>query len=182
MSQGRYFFLTKEDLISIMRSVQASEPVYCVETGNFASNDIKRYDSLEEYENFGIKKSGEGHTESFLVLRQSDELIIRERQAHDGSMRYLVDQLENQDSIVLWPGGIYGDEYFICGHIGTTGLTETAIKMFKLFEKYIKKQCKMKIGRYYISESAKEMYIDREEAGNCFFFCGLTFPIFVTIH
>lgn len=76
-----------------MRSVQASEPVYYVETGNFALNDIKRYDS-----------------------------------------------------------------------------TETSIKLFKLFEKRIKKQCKMKIGRYYISESAKEMYIDREEAGNCFFF------------
>lgn len=161
MSQGRYFFLTKEDLISIMRSVQASEPVYYVETGNFDTNDIRKYDSLEEYEDLGIKKSGEGHTESFLVLRQSDELIIRERQAHDGSMRYLVDQLENQDSIVIWPGGIYGDEYFICGHIGTTGFTETSIKLFKLFEKYIKRQCKTKIGRYYISESAKKMYGDR---------------------
>lgn len=158
MSQGRYFFLTKEDLISIMRSVQASEPVYYVETGNFASNDIKRYDSLEEYENLGIKKSGEGQSESFLVLRQSDELIIRERQILDGSMRYLVDQMENKDSIALWPGGTYGNEYFICGHIGTISSTETSIKLFKLFEKYIKKQCKMKIGRYYISESAKEMY------------------------
>lgn len=158
MSQGRYFFLTKEDLISIMRSVQASEPVYYVETGNFASNDIKRYDSLEEYENLGIKKSGEGQSESFLVLRQSDELIVRERQILDGSMRYLVDQMENKDSIVLWPGGTYGNEYFICGHIGTISSTETSIKLFKLFEKYIKRQCKIKIGRYYISESAKEMY------------------------
>lgn len=161
MSQGRYFFLTKEDLISIMRSVQASEPVYYVETGNFASNDIKRYDSLEEYENLGIKKSGEGQSESFLVLRQSDELIVRERQILDGSMRYLVDQMENKDSIVLWPGGTYGNEYFICGHIGTISSTETSIKLFKLFEKYIKRQCKIKIGRYYISESAKEMYGSR---------------------
>lgn len=63
MSQGRYFFLTKEDLISIVQSVQTSEPVFYVET---------------------------------------DELIIRERQIPDGSMRYLVDQMENKDWQVLY--------------------------------------------------------------------------------
>ena len=81
-----------------------------------------------------------------------------------------MDQMENKDSIALWPDGTYGNEYFICVHIGTISSTETSIKLFKLFEKQIKKQCKMKIGRYYISESVKEMYGDREEAGNCFFF------------
>lgn len=161
MSRGRYFFITKDELISIMRSVQESEPVFYVETGNFASKDIQKYESLEEYEDLGIKKSGEGQSESFLVLKQSDEVIIRERQIPDGSMRYLVDQMENKDSIVLWPGGIYGEEYFICGHIGTISATETSIKLFNLFAKYIKRQCKIKIGRYYISESAKEIYSDR---------------------
>lgn len=158
MSQGRYFFLTKEDLISIMRSVQASEPVYYVETGNFASNDIKRYDSLEEYEDIGINKFGRQCSEGFLVLKQHDKLTLREVLQRDGSIRYFVDQLENQDSIILYPSGVYAKEYFICGQIGTASTTETSIKLFKLFEKYIKKQCKMKIGRYYISESAKEMY------------------------
>ena len=46
---------------------------------------------------------------------------------------------------------------------------------------FAKKQCKMKIGRYYISESVKEMYGDREEAGNCFFFWFDIFSYLVTV-
>lgn len=50
-----------------------------------------------------------------------------------------MDQAENPDSIVFWPGGFYNKENLICGHIGTISDTDGSKKIFKCFEKALKK-------------------------------------------
>lgn len=66
-------------------------------------------------------------------------------------------QSTNANSIVILPGGIYENEYLICGHIGTINVEESK-KLFSVFQKSIKKQCKIKAGSYYVGNDAKLLY------------------------
>ena len=79
---------------------------------------------------------------------------VREVEQVDGGIRYIVDQLKNEKSVFLWPGGIHRNQYLICGHIATIHTGEKSKKIYSMFEKSIKKQCKTKVGRYYVGNEA----------------------------
>lgn len=158
MTKEIFFFATKNDLLSIINEVQRYESLKYIPTGSYLSKDIIEYLSLEKYENLGINKSGDHQTESFLVLRKTDRLRIREVEQTDGSLLYFVDQLENEDSIVLWPGGINKGEFLICGHASTINESKLSRVLFNYFSKNIKRLCKKQVGRYYIGEGAQSLY------------------------
>lgn len=158
MGKSLYFFLTKNDLISILENVEQIISLKYVWEDSYTTNEIEEYTSLIEYVELGINKSGEQQEESFLVLEKSDKLIVREVPQFDGGYRYIVDQEKNMDSIDIWPGGIYGDKYLICGHLGTISNSDKSLKIFSIFQKAIINQCKIKRGRYYVGEDAKNLY------------------------
>ena len=66
--------------------------------------------------------------------------------------------MNNEESVLFWPGGIFENKYLICGHVGTVYLNEKSKKILDIIQKIIKKQCETKVGRYYISKEAKKMY------------------------
>lgn len=157
MSKEIYFFALKQDLYSIIKSVQQTVGLQYIMTGAYDSLDIHVYNSLEEYSDLGIKKSGEHQSESFLVLEKNWNLNVREVKQIDGSIKYFVDQLQNENSVVLWPGGVYENQYLICGHVGTVKMSDTSKKIFGTFQKSIKKQCPNRTGRFWYSDKVKDM-------------------------
>ena len=157
MSKEIYFFASKQDLYNIIKSVEQTTELQYVMTGAYDSLDIHVYNSLEEYNDLGIKKSGEHQSESFLVLEKNCNLNVREVKQFDGSVKYFVDQLQNEDSIVLWPGGIYGSQYLICGHAGTIKVSDMSKKIFGIFQKSIKRRCPNRTGRFWYSDEVKDM-------------------------
>lgn len=158
MANEIYFFTTKLDLIKIIQNVEQNIQLKYIETNSYDSSEIKVYDSLEEYENIGINLSGDHQSESFLVLEKNDQLNIREVKQINSGVKYYVDQMENENSIVIWPGGIYKNHYLICGHAGTINKTPESKKILNIFNKNIKKQCNQKIGRYYIGKDAQKLF------------------------
>lgn len=157
MSKEIYFFSSKNDLYSIIKSVEQTIKLKYVMNGAYDSPDIRVYNSLEEYSDLGIKKSSEHQSESFLVLEENCNLNVREVKQFDGSIKYFVDQLQNEDSIVLWPGGVYENQYLICGHVGTVKMSDTSKKVFGIFQKSIKRQCPNRIGRFWYSSEVRDM-------------------------
>lgn len=155
MAKELYFFLTKEDWFRISANVEQSIQLKYIPAKTYSSNEIKEYVSLKDYEELGINKSGNHQTESFLMLEKDKKLKVREVKQVDGEIMYFVDQSRNEDSVLLWPGGMHMNTYLICGHMGTIHTTEKSKKIFSIFEKAIKKQCKTKVGRYYVGDDAK---------------------------
>lgn len=161
MAKELYFFLTKNDLISILQKVEQFIQLKYVESkAYFTTNEIKEYISLEKYEELGINKSGNHQAESILVVERTHKVNVREVQQVDGSIKYYVDQMNNEESVLFWPGGIFDNKYLICGHVGTAYLNEKSKMIFDIMQKMIKKQCKTKVGKYYVSEEAKKLYND----------------------
>lgn len=158
MANEIFFFATKEDLLSIVRNVEQMIHLKYVQAKAYDSKNIKIYESLEDYNEIGINKSGNHQSENFLVLESDDELILREVQQLGGSNKYYVDQMKNQNSVLLWPGGIYEMDYLICGHIGTIHTSTNSKKIFNMYKKYIRLICKKKVGKYYISNNAMNLF------------------------
>lgn len=155
MGKDLFFFTTRKDLLSIVENVEKSIRLKYIKTGIYDSNAPEQYESLLEYEEFGINKSGDHQSESFLVLEKGDDLIVREVEQAEGGVKYFVDQMINENSVVLWPGGMYDNNYLICGHMGTIKTNNFSKQIFNVFQKYIKQQCKNKVGRYYFSDEVK---------------------------
>ena len=160
MAKEIFFFLTKNDWTKVLESLEKSLQLKYIQAKAYSSKEIKEYNSLVEYEEFGINKSGDHQTESFMVLEKNENVRIREVQQVDGGMKYFVDQMENEKSVVLWPGGMHTNKFFICGHMGTIHSDEKSKKIFNLFQSAIKKQCNTKVGRYYVGNDAKTIYND----------------------
>lgn len=156
MAKEIYFFATSDDLLNIVNDIEQLIEVQYIEAKAYDSKKIIQYSSLKEYESLGTNQSGEHQSESFLVLLKSDNLIVREVQQVGGGNKYFVDQNNNKDTVIFWPGGTYNEEYLICGHMGTLGDSNISKKIFNIFQKCIKKYCKNKVGKYYISEAVKK--------------------------
>lgn len=158
MAKEIFFFLSKKDLVGVLQELEKSLQLKYIIVKSYISNNIKEYKSLVDYEALGVNKSGNHQSESFLVLDKSSKLILKEVMQTDNTIRYIVSQERNMDSVVFWPSGIYENSYFICGHVGTISSSEMSQKIFTAFQKAIKKKCTTRIGRYYIGEEAKKSY------------------------
>lgn len=158
MAKRLLFFLTKSDLMEILQDVEKEISLQYIKCGSYSSDVLEEYDSLLEYEQLGINKSGNHLEERFLVLEKSTRLVTRAVKLADDSIRCFVDQKENPDSIILRPGGIFEEGYLICGEISTISSGEASNRIFKVFQKYIKRRCKTTVGRFHVSEESKKMY------------------------
>lgn len=153
-----FFFMTRDDLMYMLKRVESEISVKYIENEAHYSRNIPTLDSLTDYEYLGISRTGDHQSESFLVLEKADELHPEERRHFDGRMRYLVDQSNHPDSVGLWLGGMYQDDFLVHGHVATISTSDKSKQIFSAFRKSVKAQCKHKSARYYYSDGVKELY------------------------
>ncbi len=157
MSKTLYFFMNKDDLINMSSIIEKQIDVAYIRNNAYHQTGIKGFGSIKDFPDLGLNMSGNQQNESYIVIEKKCNINWRKVKQKNNDYRYFVDQAENPDSIVFWPGGFYNKENLICGHIGTISDTDGSKKIFKCFEKSIKKICSEKQGRYYYSENVKTM-------------------------
>lgn len=97
--------------------------------------------------------SGEHQIESYLLMKHTDDISIREKTILNGEKRYFIDQRENEQSVVMWPGGLYFNEAIICGHIASIYQNEFEKIFFRTARKAFGKYC-LTFEKYYIGKDA----------------------------
>lgn len=133
MAKRYLFFLTRSDLMEIVQDVEKEISLQYIKRASYSSDVLEEYDSLLEYKELGINKTGNHLGESFVVIEKSNRLVTRKVKLADDSIRYFVDQKENPDSIILTPGGIFEEGYLICGEIGTISSSEASIRTLRSY-------------------------------------------------
>lgn len=159
MGKNLFFFMNKDDLINMSVMIEKQIEVVYVANKAYHQADGKSFGTMTDFPNLGLNVSGNHQSEGYIVIEKKSNISwrkVKQRQS-ENEYRYFVDQAENPDSIVFWPGGFYNKENLICVHIGTISDTVGSKKIFKCFEKSIKKICGEKHGRYYYSENVKNM-------------------------
>jgi hypothetical protein len=150
MKAETFFFATRTDMATNLKRIEKSRPIKYVKCGGYDSQNYILYNSVDDFANLGINVTGDHQTESYLVLDADVDVNSYAVKQDEGGVRYFVNQKENDDSIVFWPGGFYGNDYLICGHISTV-YNNRSFELYKYFSSRFVKDFK-KINRYYVSK------------------------------
>ncbi|MBS1665191.1 MAG: hypothetical protein JST68_29365 [Bacteroidetes bacterium] len=149
------FFADRNDFAPIVESFEAVNDVCYFQTGLFDARPVDKYKSLLENGNLGKAKSGDwSFNDSYLILPRNVDVVIREVQQRKGGSRFAVDQLANSKSIYLRPSGIFQDEIFVAGSVGTVSENDISIALYKEIAHLIKVQFR-KIGVCYVGRGAE---------------------------
>lgn len=167
-----YFYLVKDDYVKVLNNIESEMDVKYIKCGRFTDKeDIKVYDSLTDYEYLGINRNGD-MSEYFLVIPKEDKLEIREGNDSKGEKYYVVSPEDNENYIIFGCSGLYTKEnalwqreeekyqkdWMIPAYIYTASYAQKAIKLHKIFSKYIREQCKIKYNGFYVGEEAFKYY------------------------
>jgi len=151
--RGVLFFATKGDLYLNMKNIESNRAVKYIKDRIYDSEKYDIYYSVDELPRIGFHPSGEHTDESYLVLDHDTPLRSHIVEQQSGGFHYLIDQRENLDSIVFWPGGLFSENYLIHGRIATVYTHDKAKDLYKYFSKNLVRGFK-KVREYYVGPEA----------------------------
>ena len=150
-----YFFAEQDDIEQPIRTLEACVNICYYETGLFDTEVTPSYSSLFNIK--GLDQSIVGdwtQSKTYLIIPEDSKVAIRKVPQRRGGTKYAIDQLENPQSVVIKPGGVFKDGILIAGSFGTVSKSEFSEKMFKMLSKNIKSTF-TKIGQFYVGKNAK---------------------------
>jgi len=154
------FFATKADLIPVIKLIESQRAVKYVNYENSGSSRISYLDSLLSYKELGINKTGAHITGvMFFVLDKEKTLNLEKSFGLFGRARYSFSHLNNPDTIIFQPGGLYKGKHLICGRVGTTSDSKESLELYERFLKAITREFK-KVKSYYVGDEAYKMLLE----------------------
>jgi len=110
------------------------------QTGLFDSRALTEFIAGASLPNIGLAPSGDAnHEPAYLVMNRNMAVVAREVPQRKGGLKFAVDQLENPDSTVFQPCGLFHTNVLIAGRIGTTGASPAALALHDLMVRTVTK-------------------------------------------
>lgn len=147
------FFATAGDLRPVLSQVEQSMPLQYVPSES-AGSSVEPIMSHDDLPSLGIASDESAvNCASFLVAPQTTSVQPRLIRLNTGESRVLIDQLQNPDTVVLTPGGVWNGDVVLYGTVGTTSDSQVAKELMKAFERGLKKHFK-KVKAYWVGPEA----------------------------
>jgi hypothetical protein len=125
-----HFFATASDLFAALGRFEELHAIQYVEMGHLDTHTPRTWSAVSAIPNLGRAPSGHAITEPmFLVMHQQSSIAFRAIPQRDDETKFAIDQLENPDSAVFSPGGLFAPDVLVSGRISTTGVTESARRL-----------------------------------------------------
>ena len=160
MSKHIPFFATKEDLLPVLKSVEALFDIQYAQCIRVPETGVPIYPSAEMIPDLSIAHIGDQNHNPFYMLIESGVMpITYSVKQRRGGVNVFLNQSSHLRSIVLIPGGIYGDNCIIAGDASNISEEAWARDLYKAFAKAIRKDFK-KIRAYYIGRQAEQLLDD----------------------
>jgi hypothetical protein len=143
MSKSVHFFATKHDLESLLTAIESNRPLKYVQAGTFDSPETVVLSSGSQIPNLGLAPSGDHNFEPFWLATDRDAKVeVKVIPQRRGGIRYGIDPGLNPDSVVIWPGGVFGKSCVIAGQIGTGMINPASMELLNLFAREMRRQFK----------------------------------------
>lgn len=157
-SKQFHFFATKSDQKQVLDVIESTGSLKYIRCGLFDSPEPIEYNSLIDWEGLGFNEFGDTAPATiFMVLGRHLEVKVRAAPQRKGGVKYPIDQLENQETIVFRPSGLYEETNLIAGNCGTAyGDNPISLELFKLFRKHFVKKFTT-IGNYFVGDEAQKL-------------------------
>lgn len=140
-SKSIHFFATKRDLEAIFAAAELQQPLKYTAAGMFDTPEMTTFRSGLQIPNLGLAPSGDSNQEpSWLVTGANAKVAVEVVPQRRGGTRYSVDPGLNQESVVLWPGGVFEQSCVIAGQIGTAMNNQASMELLSLFTRETRRQ------------------------------------------
>lgn len=134
-----FFFAAKNDMVSVLGRVEKRIDIRYSRIGAFENDVVEICRCFSDIGNVGIANSETGETcESFLIYEHSYIPKLRTVALRDGRVKYLLDQLNNECTVVLIPAGMWSSSVVLRGKLGSAFDNEFSSKFSKIFMSEIK--------------------------------------------
>jgi len=149
-----HFFALKDDILLILDTIEHDAQLQYVRMGQFSN--LNGVDSFKKGVN--IPHLGEASTDSassgqaFLLAKDLSKINVRPIKVGSES-RYAIDQLINQDTVVISPGGAWGADCVISGRVSTVSDSIEAQWLMRRFSSAFKKHFS-KVKAFYVGPQA----------------------------
>lgn len=151
------FFATLEDIKPLFQEIEDSIKIFYYSAGLYNCSKISTFRTIFETSNLAFVSSGDWNKiERYLILKEDENLNIREVIQRDGSMKFAVDQMNNLKSLEFKIGGIFSDKekVIVAGRVSTISDDIDSNELFKLFSSRIKRNFK-KNDTFYVGSTAE---------------------------
>ena len=112
------FFATKSDMETLLGTLEDRISLKYVAFGDSDGLGAVTYERGSDLPRLGYARS-ESAGDHYLMVAKQESVVVRPVELRDGTKRYVVDQLANPKSVVLSPGGIWGDDVLLYGRFAT---------------------------------------------------------------
>jgi hypothetical protein len=151
------FFATREDILSVLQAVEASQPLQYVRCGLFDESESPVFRGFASLP-IGPAQTGQSILEpTFLVMVQGDKVNVRTVPQRRGGDKYAVDQEANPGTITIRPGGMHNDSALIAGMVGTIHEDEKSARLMNAFSQALKQDF-TKVKSYLVGPEAKKLH------------------------
>lgn len=145
------FFATSADIIFVLSALETAEALQYTKAGLFDSSRPQNYLSYVDILDFGRTSHPNAvGNPAYLLSSQAAQIKVRGVSQQSGGVLFAIDQLENPDSIVLRPGGWYGNDVILCGMMGTVSQSTESKRLYvsaaRVFRKHFTKQQEFLVG------------------------------------
>ena len=135
----RHFYATASDLEPIFARLETKYSLAYTRMGSFDSPLMSPFYSGRILPTLGQRLTHTSGGPDYLVTAAETPVNVETLVIKSGAVRYLVDQLLNPDSIAFQHGGLYDENTFLYGRVGTASRSKPSINLYRSFSSAITK-------------------------------------------
>lgn len=148
------FFLDENEQYKLLKTIEENNSVFYVKCGNYETNKIPQFSSIDEFAPLISPTIGEHYYSSWLIFLK-DMNVVTENITVLGKEKSIVYPLRGNDNAIVYnPGGVYQENYLIHGEFSILSNNSLMLDMFKQIKINLKK-FSIKKRSYYVG---KETY------------------------
>ena len=150
------FFASRNDIIAVLDRFDATGAVKYVPSGTISSPSCSGFDKGSSIPNLGTASNASAiNSQTFLICTSDTEISLRPLADNDCRIRFAVDQLQNPDTIVFSPGGLWNNNILLSGRAGTVSQSRLSQDLMKRFQRALKADFQ-KVRAFYVGPEAME--------------------------
>jgi hypothetical protein len=155
-AERTHFFATKLDLEPGLDRIEAKHDLQYARCGHYSKDVAEVFATWWDIPDLGLNSTGDHLGTAYLVLPKSEKVTLEKNSLKDGRTVFVLDQRLNPLSWVFRPGGKFGEEALICGHIETCSDSSKAAELRRDFAEAVVKGFE-RIGNYRVGPKAAEL-------------------------
>jgi hypothetical protein len=153
-----YFFSTPADAAPLLSAFETGAPVKYVKYGQSATPNPPIHLNSSQIPSLGLATETTGSSSiSYLVSSQESIQNMERFVDSAGQTRWLIDNGNNDGSVILTLAGLWGRDILLPGNMSTLHETKPAQQLMRRFLSALKKSGFVKIDMWWVGPDALEM-------------------------